>query len=410
MRSVLALVAVIAVLGVRVDAQDFFYEAYQSGIREFKAGNLESARRLFEHALKLDPRQSRRKLFYGRLFEEYLPEYYLAQISVREKQPDRARAYLQNLERAGLLKPGDPQHAALTAQLNAATPAVAANAPAKPTSTPPRAPETPPSTAETGAGRGNASEPTVRSAENTTPAPATEKPAPLPPSRVDPVSPGPARTENAKPAASTTSPAASSAGSPAPKAIEVDWQKVTTDVNRLLDAGEFERAWDANRRAAAAGSTGGEAASLSKRIVDRVARTAETRLRERNVAAAGKLLATLDRMAAGSPDAQRLRSAIEVQVASAPVERESLRNLVLGNYQRVVELTAPLVDGRRASARVLFYAACARAGLSLMGARESDALRTEARRIFAAATSSRADFKKEEALLSPEIFGVLRTP
>src|SRR6185436_12281301 len=74
---VLVVVALAGLAGLRVHAQDFFYEAYDSGIREFKQGNMENARRLFERALTLDPKQSRRRMFYGRRFEEYLPEYYL---------------------------------------------------------------------------------------------------------------------------------------------------------------------------------------------------------------------------------------------------------------------------------------------------------------------------------------------
>src|SRR6185503_2526204 len=165
-RVALALLVVLAVLSARVRAQDLFYEAYQNGIKEFKADNLDAARRLFERALQLDSKQSRRRLFYGRLFSEYLPEYYLALISIKQKQPDRARAYLQNLEGAGLLKPGDPQHATLTAQLNAAAPAVTTNARNKSASTPPAASETPPSTAAAAVGRGNASEQPARPAEN----------------------------------------------------------------------------------------------------------------------------------------------------------------------------------------------------------------------------------------------------
>ena len=407
----LVVVALAGLAGLRVHAQDFFYEAYDSGIREFKQGNLENARRLFERALKLDPKQSRRRLFYGRRFEEYLPEYYLALISVREKQPERARVYLQDLERQGLLKPGDTQYATLTSAINATTVVASGATPSKPTLTLPT--DAAPPATSTPAGRGNTESSSRTSDVGTAP---TEKPvARADPPTIPPPVPltvDPGRATNPPPASAPPSAGAAGANAaPAPtaKPLAVDWQKVSTEVNNLLDAGQFDRAWEATKRAATQSGGGGQVPALSKRIVDSLVRTTDARLNERDVEAAGRLVEMLDRIAPASPVGVRLHAAIDLRLETMRVERESFKNLMMGNYQKVQELTAPLVDARQASERILFYAACGRAGMYLMGAGDSESLRAEARRLFAEATRSRQNFQKDEGYLSPEIVGFLRT-
>ena len=103
-------------------------------------------------------------------------------------------------------------------------------------------------------------------------------------------------------------------------------------------------------------------------------------------------------IAPGSPEGIHLRGALSVLRETAGIERESLKNLILGNYQKVVELTSSVIDGRRATReRILFYAACGRAGLSLVGAKEADVLRAEASSLFTQATKSRNSIHRKNS-------------
>jgi hypothetical protein len=123
-----------------------------------------------------------------------------------------------------------------------------------------------------------------------------------------------------------------------------------------------------------------------------------------------RLVEVLDYIALASAERVRLHAAIDLRIEAMRVERESFKNLMMGNYQRGFSNSpASLVDGRQAPERILFHAACGRAGLSLMGAEGSESLRAEARRLFEEATRSLQNFKKGEAYLSPEILGLLRT-
>lgn len=389
----MAMAAMCALMSARPAlAQDRFYEAYTDGVRAFKSGDLAGARALFERALELDSRQSRNKLFYGRRYEEYLPEYYLALISIREKQLDRARAYQESLQRAGLVKPGDAYHKTLTAQLSAAAtppPAPPPAKPAGPTTAEPRPADPRPPAADPGAGN-----------KPSTPAP-EEKPAP-PPAK-EPERPAPA-----PPAAPPTPPTADPPSTAKPGSA-ADWRRISDQIDQLLAGGEFERAWAEARRASALPGGAGQGAGLGRRVRDRVVATAEAQLRDRQLTRASQTVSVLDRIAPGSAEAARLRQQIEDGRVLAGVEREALKNLLMGNYQTVVEMTRRLIDSRRASGRVLFYAACSRAGLSLVAPADGrQELQAEARQLFAEATRSGPAFAKEETYVSPEILALLR--
>src|SRR5215831_16426700 len=83
LRNCIALVIVLLfACHFELHAQNLFYEAYDRGIKAYNAGDLPTAARMFERALQLDPKQARRKRFQGMVFRDYLPDYYLALISM----------------------------------------------------------------------------------------------------------------------------------------------------------------------------------------------------------------------------------------------------------------------------------------------------------------------------------------
>jgi hypothetical protein len=188
-----------------------------------------------------------------------------------------------------------------------------------------------------------------------------------------------------------------------------DFERLTNEFTRNLDAGAFEQAWDAMNRIAALPGRLEASRGLAARVRESIARTGQRRLEENDLASAGRMRDLLARIAPTSVESQRLRGLIDDRRELASLERVALKNLLLGDYQKVVEMTTPIVDSARASGRLMFYAACGRAALSLTGEADARArLANDARRLFERATERGTSFKREETYISPEILGLLK--
>jgi hypothetical protein len=85
----------------------------------YKSNDLAAAERRFEEALRLDPRQARRKRFYGNLVAEYVPQFYLALIYARTNRPAEAQKLRDSLSAGGLIT------SAQATEITAALPPVA---------------------------------------------------------------------------------------------------------------------------------------------------------------------------------------------------------------------------------------------------------------------------------------------
>ena len=87
----------------RQSAQEGWMQAYQDGLDAYKKNDLATAEQRFKEALRLDPRQARRKRFYSNIVNEYVPEYYLALIYARTNRAAEAQKLRESLAAAKLI-------------------------------------------------------------------------------------------------------------------------------------------------------------------------------------------------------------------------------------------------------------------------------------------------------------------
>lgn len=132
-------------------------------------------------------------------------------------------------------------------------------------------------------------------------------------------------------------------------------------------------------------------------------------LRDGNLRATTTAVDLLVRVAPKGDETRRLQQALNDRRAQVSTERAAFADLLRGEYRKVLESAAPLVDAGRASPRPLFYAACSRAALSLTAAPDGQAaLVDDARCLFARATAQGASFARDETHISPAILAVLK--
>jgi tetratricopeptide (TPR) repeat protein len=387
-RAVLV-VGVLFAWAVGVCAQDLFYDAYERGLKAFEAGNWAVARQMFERALRLDAKQGRRKRFQGMVFKDYLPEYYLALISVKEKRFDEAIARFKSVENAGLVKPNDREYANLAEQRSLAekgreAPKVADVTPSR--GSPPVGETASPPTQQKSDGVVRL--PDIKTTPLDTP-PGTVSPPPLPPPE-PPV---------------TVPPVVAKAGSGA------ELQKVSNEVAERLQAGDFQRAWESTRRAAALPGGADFAKTLATQVRENAAKVGERRVLENDLASATRVGDFLARVAPVAVETQRLRRLIETRRDQVRLERDTLKSLLLGEYRKVESTAGAVLETDRASARLIFYAACSQAAQSLTASPDArNGLVSNARRLYERATKLGASFAKEEPYISPQILLLLKRP
>ena len=388
------IVAIVLMTSAVVVGQNVYYQAYDRGLKAYKDNNLPLARQYFERALQLDGRQARSKNLGGTFFGAYLPDYYLGLISVREGKFDEAIAHFDKVR--ALISPKDEEYPTLSAQRTVAEEAVKAatlaraNIPAPGTSSP-RASDNPPVIVPA---------PTTDPARSVPSAPVVTRDTPVVSRVEDPVPAPPPATAPAEPVPSAPKPSTSTA---------TDVSGLSAEVARSLDRGEFDRAWDGIRRLSALPGGAASAQGLTGRARTLIAASGENLLKANDPAAAGRLSDLLTRIAPTSVEARNLRRLVDERLKDARLERDTLKLLLLGDYRRVIELTAQSVDVGPASPRVLFFAACGQAALSLTSSPDARAaLITDARRLFGRASGTGASFAREEQYISPEILDVLK--
>src|SRR5215475_3153709 len=126
----------------RADSRTW-YQAYADGRRAFQQGNWQGAIDSLEASKRAGgaPRPGRRIPFYGDVYDDYIPDYYLGLAYFNLKQYAAADRALDAVRASGVIGPRDREYAQLDQQSKAAKVALqAANPPVQqqtPTNTPP---------------------------------------------------------------------------------------------------------------------------------------------------------------------------------------------------------------------------------------------------------------------------------
>ncbi len=125
--------------GFSVLAQTTYYEAWEAGLAQERAGAWTEARMSFQRAKVLHPEPGRRVRSYGLNFiEQYDPDLHLTRANIRLGRLDEARTHLVAAQKAGVSS--QAELSALRSDLDAAAEAMkAATIPELPTATPPLA-------------------------------------------------------------------------------------------------------------------------------------------------------------------------------------------------------------------------------------------------------------------------------
>lgn len=98
-----------------------WYEAYRDGVAAANRGDRERAVALLEQARRDGPAPGRRVFTYGGQYIAFLPDYYLGVAHLAGDDFGAAIAAFTEVEKQGLVRPGDPEYAAFTRQAQSAT-------------------------------------------------------------------------------------------------------------------------------------------------------------------------------------------------------------------------------------------------------------------------------------------------
>ena len=98
-----------------------WYEAYRDGVAAANRGDRERAVALLEQARRDGPAPGRRVFTYGGQYIAFLPDYYLGVAHLSSDDFSAALAAFTEVEKQGLVRPGDPEYAAFTRQTRSAT-------------------------------------------------------------------------------------------------------------------------------------------------------------------------------------------------------------------------------------------------------------------------------------------------
>jgi tetratricopeptide (TPR) repeat protein len=171
------LVALASLLAVSTWAAEPWYEVYAAGVKAIESGQWALAEAKLQEAIKDGPRPGRSVRTYGTRFITFIPGYYLGVASFRQGRHQEALDQLDRVQKAGLVRPEDPEHAPLVQMREQASAQLAARAPAAP----PVASAPPPPRLARAEAEAAASPPptapaaTVPAATPAPPAPATDK-------------------------------------------------------------------------------------------------------------------------------------------------------------------------------------------------------------------------------------------
>ena len=127
-----------------------WYQAYQDGVRQVQQRNWQAAITSLLAAKRAGPAPGRRIPFYGDVFDDYLPDYYLGLAYMNTLQYEQAAAAFDAVQKAGIITAKDREYPELTRQTaavasvlskqviaQAPTPAVPPSGQAQTTSAPP---------------------------------------------------------------------------------------------------------------------------------------------------------------------------------------------------------------------------------------------------------------------------------
>jgi len=223
-RTVVLSFVLAAVGGQPSFAQDRWYQLYTEGLNAFQKQQWDLAEKNFKAALAANPKQGRRVLFYGTLRDDYLPEYYLAQIYLRTGRDAQAAPLLDRLGKDGLMKQGDrefTEFSRLSAQAARAVapPTQTANAPPSSVQSPigqQRPPVNQTANADLNGGASDPKAPTGTAAPNPAGGNAPANPAAVPPSSLEPATVNAPNANNARVAENAPAPASIGSKAPTP--------------------------------------------------------------------------------------------------------------------------------------------------------------------------------------------------
>lgn len=102
-----------------------WYQAYQDGVRQVQQRNWQAAITSLLAAKRSGPAPGRRIPFYGDVFNDYLPDYYLGLAYTNTLQYKEAAAAFDAVQKTGLITAKDREYAELTRQSAAVTSALA---------------------------------------------------------------------------------------------------------------------------------------------------------------------------------------------------------------------------------------------------------------------------------------------
>ena len=121
-----------------------WYQAYQDGLRQVQQRNWQAAIASLLVAKRSGPAAGRRVAFYGDVFNDYLPDYYLGLAYMNTLQYKEAAAAFDAVQKAGLITAKDREYPELTRQTAAVASALSkqvnASAPLPTVNVPPSGP------------------------------------------------------------------------------------------------------------------------------------------------------------------------------------------------------------------------------------------------------------------------------
>lgn len=98
-----------------------WYQAYQDGRRQVQRGEWQAAIASLQQAKRTGPRPGRRIPFYGDVFDDFLPDYYLGLTYMNTQQYKDASAAFEAVRQAGLITAKDREYGDFTKQSARAT-------------------------------------------------------------------------------------------------------------------------------------------------------------------------------------------------------------------------------------------------------------------------------------------------
>lgn len=101
--------------------QGRWYDSYRDGVAAADRGDREAAVRLLQQAKRDGPAPGRRVFTYGSQYIAFLPDYYLGVAHLAGDDFAAAVAAFAEVEKQGVVRPGDPEYAAFTRHARAAT-------------------------------------------------------------------------------------------------------------------------------------------------------------------------------------------------------------------------------------------------------------------------------------------------